>query len=276
MSVTHTPKPPRQPFSAFVEALAAAVGSARLQPWQKRFLAAIQRRRPPDPTPEQEAAWLEWLKGPPRPRSWRTEAWLRYAEEVRRDWASRSEGAAFYGLDLGREESTGFVAIHLPGGGHAGFSTVDPSPWPSDAPEAVRRFRVDEIARAFAIPAALITNPPYGSPASRLAAIHALSREIEASANAALIESVRKWLTDPACLRARRRVALMTIRLRVEKLDRGAIKGAGRMYLGVLIRAAYHRRQASFGEAWKSAALRYAELQSLHRDLYGDAAEVRP
>lgn len=319
--MTHSPKPPLRSLLAFAEASAAALGFSPLQPWQKRFLEAIDRKRKLDGfahyEPERDgdpggpAEWshrrlmakviADAINALPlhlwRPPSDLTPQGLLWPEHVaaerwrlglptletllRGDLRTRYPAGepVFFGIDL--SSGPDMTAVHASGPrgivrldhaepieerptmtfvpierrdrrpGHAGYFTTAGH----DRPSWVRRLFDQVEANGLEIASCRswsITEYRFSEDAVRNC--EAFGRDIRAIA---------------------RRVELAALRDRVRRLDRGPIEGAGRLMLEVLIRAEYRNRRAFFGDPWKAAAARYADLQTIHRDLYGVPAEVR-
>lgn len=263
MSVTHTPKTTAENLRSFVEAVAAATGLAPLQPWQIRLLDAIGLKRKPLPVFWTEEEFRRMIEsGRERHRDAMRE-FLRYRPEslvsgtMGRSRISDAADAAAFGLGLegwterevikgedvilgfdpgGREFSVGVIGRHGPGG----------------------VFMIDEIHEL----------EPVEVRADVIDGVRELGRlSIRLSADTSNLARSLKLFA--------RRGAIAVLRARVRRLDRGPIGGAGRLMLEVLIGQAYRERARLFAEDWKAAAVGYADLQALHRDLYGEPAEVR-
>lgn len=275
--MTHTRKSPLQSLAAFAEAVAPALGLSPLQPWQKRMLDAIERKRRLDAfaryEPERDGA-------PPAAES--------VADRLIREIASRryvgrvmtiglDRDPVIAGLDLGRDESTVVTGYR-----RGGVWTIDRIDRHERTPEEVfvpigRRdgpghggyFSTPSIAGSPTWVEELFRRHPVSIELRELPPIWPDDHRVRLSAT---IETSR---LGRELKRVSRSLDLLALRMRVRRLDRGPIEGAGRLLLEVLIRTEYRKRRAFFGEPWKAAAARYADLQTLHRDLYGVPAEPR-
>lgn len=301
--MTHTRKSPLQSLAAFAEAVASATGLSPLQPWQKRFLDAIERKRRldrfADYEPERDGFTAQGLLWPEHTAAERRRLGLPTLETLLRgDLRTRfpagapviygrsrisdaADAAALaIGIDLGATEST-----TVTGWRRGGVWTIDRIDRNERRPEEI----FVPIGRRDGRPG---HGGYFSTPSSAEARTWAEELFARYPVEVELREVPPIWPLDPGravrlvatidtsrlrreLARLSRAIEITRLKMRVRRLDRGPITGAGRLLLEVLIRAEYRKRRAFFGEPWKAAAARYADLQTLHRDLYGVAAEVR-